>query len=133
MSPTNRLRQHPEDRLASPVQVVDLAAVTARLRAEPHASVAGHRQIAIVRHGPMTIILFAFEANGILKEHRAEGAMTIQVLAGRLQIVVDEEAREVGPGELMAMAPGVPHSIRALEASDMLLTIHHLPLDEAAT
>jgi quercetin dioxygenase-like cupin family protein len=81
----------------------------------------------------MTIILFAFEANGILKEHRAEGAMTIQVLAGRLQIVVDEEAREVGPGELMAMAPGVPHSIRALEASDMLLTIHHLPLDEAAT
>lgn len=126
-----RLRPHPEDRLASPVQVVDLAAAAAELRAEPHAAVSGHRQIAVVRHGPVTIIQFAFNEGGLLKEHRAEGVVTIQVLSGRLQVVVEEESRQVGPEELMALAPGVPHSVLALEASDLLLTVHRIPANGA--
>jgi quercetin dioxygenase-like cupin family protein len=123
-----RLRTHPEDRLAAPVQVVDLAAAAAELRAEPHPAVSGHRQIAVVRHGPVTIIQFVFDAGSLLKEHSAEGVVTIQVLSGRLQVVADEESREVGPGELMALAPGVPHSVQALVASEMLLTVHRLPI-----
>jgi quercetin dioxygenase-like cupin family protein len=133
MTPSDRLRQHPEDRLASPVQQVDLAAVAARLRAEPHAAVAGHRQIAVVRHGPVTVILFSFEANGLLKEHRAEGEVTIHVLGGRLEVVVDDEGRELGPGQLLALAPGVPHSIRGITPSEMLLTVHRQPLPDEAT
>lgn len=124
-----RLRQHPEDRLASPVQVVDLAAGAAGLKAEAHASVSGHRQIAVVRHGPVTIIQFVFDEGGLLKEHRAEGVVTIHVLSGRLQVVVDEESRAVGAGELMALAPGVPHSLLALAPSEMLLTVHRMPAD----
>ena len=125
-----RLRPHPEDRLAAPVQVVDLAAAAAELRAEAHAPVAGHRQIAVVRHGPVTIIQFVFDEGGLLKQHRAEGVVTIQVLSGRLQVVVDEEAREVGPDELMALAPGVPHSVVALRPTDMLLTVHLVGSDD---
>ena len=124
-----RLRPHPEDRLASPVQVVDLAAAAAELRAEPHAPVAGHRQIAVVRHGPVTIIQFVFDEGGLVKEHSAEGVVTIQVLSGLLQVVVEDEAREVGPDELMALAPGVSYSVLALAPSDMLLTVHRLPED----
>jgi quercetin dioxygenase-like cupin family protein len=124
-----RLRPHPEDRLTSLVQVVDLAAAAAGLRSEPHAPVSGHRQIAVVRHGPVTIIQFVFDTGGLLKEHRAEGVVTIHVLSGRLKIVADEESRDVGQGELMALAPGVPHSVLALAPSEMLLTVHRLPVD----
>lgn len=124
-----RLRPHPEDRLASPVQVVDLASAAAELRAEPHAAVAGHRQIAVVRHGPVTIIQFVFDEGGLLKEHRAEGVVTIHVLSGLLKVVVDDEAREVGDDELMALAPGVLHSVQALEPTDVLLTIHRVPTE----
>jgi len=124
-----RLRPHPEDRLASQVQVVDLVAAAAGLRAELHAPVSGHRQIAVVRHGPVTIIQFVFEPGGLLPEHQAEGVVTIHVLSGRLQVVVDDEARTVGQGELMALAPGVLHSVQALAPSEMLLTVHRLPLD----
>lgn len=124
-----RLRPHPENRLSSLVQVVDLAAAAAGLRAEPHAPVSGHRQIAVVRHGPVTIIQFVFEEGGLLKEHRAEGVVTIHVLSGRLQVVVEEEAQVVGQGELLALAPGVPHSVLALSPSDMLLTVHRLPVE----
>ncbi len=55
------------------------------LGAEPHASVSGHRQIAVVRHGPVTIIQFVFEEGGLVREHRAEGVVTIHVLNGRLR------------------------------------------------
>ncbi len=125
-----RLRPHPEDRLAAPVQVVDLAGAAAHLRAEPHAAVSGHRQITVVRHGPMTIILLVFDTGGFLQEHRAEGVVTIQVRTGRLKVVVDEEAREAGGGELVALAPGVPLSLQALAPSEVLLTVHQMPADE---
>ncbi len=126
-----RLRPHPEDRLAAPVQVVDLAAAAAELRAEPHAAVAGHRQIAVVRHGPVTIIQFVFDEGGLLKQHRADGVVTIHVLEGRLKVIVEDDAREIGRDELMALAPGVLHSVVALRPTDMLLTVHRVSDDTA--
>ncbi len=127
MNSPDRLRPHPDDRLAPPVQMFDLAAVAGRLRAEPHPAVAGHRQLAIVRHGPVTVILFTFEVNGQMKEHGAEGAVTIQVLAGRMQVVVQDEPHDLRAGQLLALAPGLLHSLSALEPSEMLLTVHLLP------
>jgi quercetin dioxygenase-like cupin family protein len=132
MSPADRLREHPENRLASPVQTVDLVAAAARLRSEAHAAVSGHRQITLVRHGPVTVMLFLFEPQGLLKEHRAEGDVIIHVLSGQLQVTADEEARELGAGALLALAPGVPHSVRALLATEMLLSIHRRPMDPDA-
>lgn len=129
MSPNERLREHPEGRLAAPVQLVTLAAAAARLRAEPHPSVTGHRQITIVRHGPVTLVLFVFDTDGLLKEHRAEGIVTIHVLDGRLQVMADGETHELEAGALLALAPGIPHAVRAATASEMLLTVHRLPTD----
>jgi quercetin dioxygenase-like cupin family protein len=124
MDSIDRLRQHPKERLAAPVQHIDLASVASDLRAEPHAPVSGHRQIAVVREGPVTVIFFLFDAGGHLKEHRTEGEVTIHVLAGRLEIGVDDERHELTAGQLLALAPGVAHSVRALTESQMLLTVH---------
>lgn len=124
MSPTDRLRQHPEDRLGSPVQSADLSAAAALLRAEAHAPIAGHRQIALFRHGPVTLLLFLFDANGILKEHRAEGVVTIHVLSGHLEVTAEGEARRLVAGQLISLAPGILHTVRSLAPSEMLLTIH---------
>jgi quercetin dioxygenase-like cupin family protein len=124
MSPSRRLRPHPQDRLAATVQVVDLTAAAMQLAAEPHDSVAGHRQIAVVRSGPVTVLLFVFQPDGLLKEHQAEGVVTIHGLAGRLAVTADDRVVELAPGHLLAMAPGVRHTVRALEASRMLVTVH---------
>ncbi len=132
MSTEDRLRPHPRERLASPVQRIDLAEATARLRAETHASVSGHRQVALVRHGPVSLILFAFEPDGFLKEHQTEGEVTIHVLSGTLEVTHGAEATKVGPGVLVSLAPGQPHAVRALEASSMLLTICKAPSEPAA-
>lgn len=123
MSTDDRLRTHPRDRLAARVQHIALHEAAAQLRAEPHASVVGHRQVALVKRGPFTLILFLFEPDGLLKEHRAEGEVSIQVLTGRLEVTVASAVYQLGAGELISLAPGQPHSVRGIEASEMLLTV----------
>lgn len=126
MSPSERLRTHPEERLSAPVQLIDLAGTAAALRAEPHPAVAGHRQIAVYRHGPVTLVSVVFEAHGIMKEHQAEGVVTIHALSGHLSVVVEDEAYDLTAGLLLAVAPNISHTVRALAPSEMLLTVHKI-------
>jgi quercetin dioxygenase-like cupin family protein len=124
MPTSPRLRQHPQDRLSASAQVVDLATAATQLAAEPHDAIAGHRQIAVFRHGPVTALLFVFEPEGLLKEHQTDGVVTIHSLAGRLVVTAEDNEMELAAGQLLALAPGVPHTVRALVASCMLLTVH---------
>ena len=127
MSSPDRLRPHPTDRFAPSTQFLDLPKAADELRAEPHEAVEGHRQIALYRHGPVTVVLFTFEEGGSLPEHNADGVVTIHVLEGRLAVEAAGRVHDAGPGGIVALDPGVLHSVRALEASEMLLTVHRLP------
>jgi quercetin dioxygenase-like cupin family protein len=123
MKDAERLRPHPEERLASPVEFIDLKARAALLRAEAHPPVSGHRQIAVFRNGAVTLVMFAMEPGGLLKEHRADGVVTIHALAGRIEVIASGETHLLLPGQLLALAPGVPHSVSADISSEMLLTV----------
>lgn len=123
MKGSERLRPHPDERLASPVEFIDLGARAGQLRAEDHAPVSGHRQIAIFRNGPVTLLMFAFEAGGLLREHRAEGVVTIQALTGKIEVTASGAIHILQPGQLLALAPGVFHTVAAPVPSEMLLTV----------
>lgn len=124
MPTSDRLRPHPEERLAAPVQLVDLTETAAALRNEAHDSVAGHRQIAVYRHGPVTLVSFVFEPEGILKEHSTDGVVTILALSGHIRVIAEEQAYDLTAGRLLALDPNVPHTVMAVKASEMLLTVH---------
>lgn len=119
----SRLRKHPKGRLGDAVRKIDLVEAAASLRAEPHAPVGGHRQIVLVRRGPVSLILFAFEPHGLLKEHRADGEVVIQTLTGRLEVTAGGDVIALEAGQALSLAPGQAHSVGAAEASDMLLTV----------
>lgn len=123
MPSTERLREHPHQRLSLPSQLIDLDLSAAQLAAEAHAPVEGHRQATIFRHGPVTAVLFLFEPGGVLKEHQTDGVVTIHVLAGRLEVTVDGLPHQLATGQLLALAPKVAHTVTAAVASRMLLTI----------
>jgi len=124
MTNVNRLRPHPHERLSSPAQQVDLAEAANLLRSEQHAAVSGHRQVTVLRDGPVTVVLFVFEAGGTVRQHQAPGVVTIHVLAGRLDVALPDATHGVMGGQILSLAPGVPHSIRAIDASEMLLTVY---------
>ncbi len=130
MSP-DRLRTPPDERLAAPVQLVDLPATSAALQAEPHAAVAGHRQIAVYRRGPVTLVSFLFETGGSMHEHQTDGVVTIDVRSGHLAVIANGMSYELMAGQLLALAPNVSHTVEARAPSEMLLTVHRTPADRS--
>jgi quercetin dioxygenase-like cupin family protein len=121
---TDRLRTPPAERFAGPKHLFSLPAALEQLRAEDHPARDGHRQVTIFQRAPVTQVLFSFEPEGRFQEHSAPGLVTIHALEGRLVVSAEGEANELGPGSVLILDPEVPHDVRALEPSAMLLTVH---------
>ena len=125
MSDSTRLRPHPQDRFAPVAQSFDLADAAARLRAEPHDPVEGHRQVALYRHGPVTVLLFIMNAGATL-EYEAPGLVTIHVLKGDLGVTVQNERHALTAGQLLTIDRGIAHTVRAAGSAELLVTVHKL-------
>lgn len=119
-----RRRPHPSDRFAGAEHLLDLPAVLRALRDEPRSGTNGHQQIALLHHGPVRLVLFAFEPGGRMPEHRAPGWVTIHVLRGALRVRTPNARHELGEGQILSLAPDVPHDVEAAEAADMLLGVY---------
>jgi quercetin dioxygenase-like cupin family protein len=118
-----RLRPAPVERFAGKAHAFDLAGMLTKLRAEDHPSKNGHRQITILHRAPAAYVLFAFEQGGKLERHQAQGEVTIHVLEGRLMVAADGRDHDLRAGHVLMLGAGVPHDVRASEASAMLLTV----------
>jgi quercetin dioxygenase-like cupin family protein len=123
----DRLRTHPGQRFLAGHRKIDLEQATAGLRAEGRVGGGGHRQTTLYKHGGATVALFLFDAGGRLAEHHTAGTVTIHALDGRLRVAAGGETHELTAGQLVALAPGVPHDVAAAEPSRMLLTVHLEP------
>ena len=124
----DRRREHPDVRFAAERHEFDLRAVARELAAEQATAVRGHRQQTLYRHGRHTVALFAFDPGGSMPPHTAAGAVTINVLQGRLRVRTRGGEHDLPAGNLLVLAPGVQHDVSAAEEpSVMLLQVH---LDE---
>jgi quercetin dioxygenase-like cupin family protein len=123
-APEERLRPRPADRFAGTEHAIDLPAALRALRAESRPVANGHRQITLVHHGPVRLVLFAFHAGGRIPQHRAPGWVTIHVLRGTLRVKTPDTQHELGEGHILALAPDVAHDVDAAGEADMLLGIY---------
>ena len=118
-----RLRPRPAERFAGDEHVLDLASTLRALRLEPKAGANGHRQIAMMHHGPVRLVLFAFDAGGNIPQHSAPGWVTIHVLRGVINVRTADAYHVLGEGRLLSLAPGLMHDVEAAVDADMLLGI----------
>ena len=58
-----------------------------------------------------------------LEEHQTSGPISVQVLEGTVHLRVAESNVELGPGELLMVESGIPHSVDAVEDAAFLVTI----------
>jgi quercetin dioxygenase-like cupin family protein len=123
----DRLRRPPAERFAGAVHVYSLRDALAKLRAEDHPARDGHRQITLLHRPPVTQVLFSFTAGGHIDQHSAGGLVTIHAIEGRLRVAAGGADHELEAGRMIVLDPDVPHDVRAVEASAMLLTVHLNP------
>ncbi|MGW0081089.1 cupin domain-containing protein [Streptomyces sp. NPDC003393] len=77
----------------------------------------------LYRDDRLRVVGFAFAAGQELTEHTSARPVVIQVVRGRLELVLGEEKTEARPGSWIHLPARLPHSVRAAEPSVMLLTV----------
>jgi quercetin dioxygenase-like cupin family protein len=63
------------------------------------------------------------DAGARLKDHHADGSVTIQVLEGRIRVQLQTGPQDIHPGQVFAVLPSVHHEVQATEPSTFLLTL----------
>jgi quercetin dioxygenase-like cupin family protein len=101
----------------------DLAAAVEEILAAARTSPAKHAARTLVKEGPLRLVLLGFQAGAALKEHHADGPVTIQVLAGDVKIDAAGSERQFGTGGLLVLDANVRHSVTAVSDAVILLTV----------
>lgn len=55
--------------------------------------------------------------------HQVAGEMTVQCLEGRVELVMEGAAQSMRAGDLICLAGGEPHGLKAMEDSAVLITM----------
>lgn len=77
----------------------------------------------LLKDDALSVTLITLVANGQIKEHRAPGPITVQVLSGSLTFAVGEASHEMNEGDLLFLKAGLAHSVATTEGATFLLTL----------
>ena len=77
----------------------------------------------LLKADDMRLVFIAMETGAKLKEHHADGSVSIHALEGKLCVHVHAQAHDLHAGQILALAPGIKHDVEAREDSAFLLTI----------
>jgi quercetin dioxygenase-like cupin family protein len=100
-----------------------LAPIIEHMRTDHPLEHFGRNTRTIHREPGLSVLLVVMQSGAFLNEHKAPGALTVQVLEGRIAFFSEGQQVEAGPFELITLAAHAPHKLEALEASALLLTI----------
>ncbi|HXH62843.1 MAG TPA: hypothetical protein VNG95_01600 [Gemmatimonadales bacterium] len=93
------------------------------LREFAKAAKSGHAAKTLIKQGPLRITLISLTRGSVLPSHQVAGPVSIQVLRGSLEIVAGKKKVEVAEGSLLALAPNLAHTAKALRDCTMLITV----------
>lgn len=77
----------------------------------------------LVKNRGLRVTLIRVDAGGEIREHQADGPITVQVLDGALQFKTPEQSYDLEAGDLLALDSGIRHSVASADGATFLLTI----------
>jgi quercetin dioxygenase-like cupin family protein len=77
----------------------------------------------LVKNSALRVTLINVEAGGEIREHQADGPITVHVLNGELQFKTAAQSYDLKAGELLALDGGIRHSVASASGATFLLTI----------
>jgi quercetin dioxygenase-like cupin family protein len=109
--------------LMAPVLSFDLAAEADELAREPGWTQYGHNARTLIKHSEFRLVLIVMAAGERIEEQTAQERICIQTLSGRLVILAEDQAHELGPCALMAVDRGRCFEVEAKERCSLLLWV----------
>ena len=84
----------------------------------------GRSSKTLAKYPDFRIVLILMKSGSRMRQHRAKGRISIQMLKGQVRIHLDALREvEVSTGQLLVFDCGVLHDVEALEESALLLTL----------
>jgi quercetin dioxygenase-like cupin family protein len=83
----------------------------------------GHTARLLFKKADFRVVLISMEKGSVLKEHHADGTISVQVLKGAIRFTSQGETHNVQTNSLAALGASIKHEVEALEESAFLLTI----------
>lgn len=83
----------------------------------------GHFAKTLFKKPDFRIVLISMDKGSILKEHHADGTISVQVLKGSIRFNAQGDDHGLQVNGLLTLGPSIKHKIEALEESAFLLTI----------
>jgi quercetin dioxygenase-like cupin family protein len=80
----------------------------------------------------LRIVLISMQNTAQMKEHHADGTLSIQVLKGQLRVSVNGKPHDLPAGALFTLGPSIRHDVEAKGDSAFLLTISWPTAEELA-
>lgn len=77
----------------------------------------------LAREGGVSLLVMAMDAGDELNEHKAKGAVAVQLLRGHVLLTAAGEEFDLREGQLVFLQPSVSHSVRAEMQSVLVLTV----------
>ena len=115
--------KRPEHSLSEPILTFDLTEQVRSLTLEKQWKTEGHDAITLVKSPSLRIVLMILQAGAALPEHSTSGTISVQVLSGSVDFIVEDKATHLKAASLLSLASGIPHSVHAIEESVVLLTV----------
>ncbi len=83
----------------------------------------GHYAKTLFKKSDLRIVLISMEKAARIKDHHADGTISVQVLNGAIRFTVQGNAHDLSPGNVLALGASIKHQVEALEDSAFLLTV----------
>ncbi len=83
----------------------------------------GHTARTLFKKSDFRLVLISMEKGSVLKEHHADGTISVQVLKGSIRFTAQGETHTLQANSMAALGASIKHEVEALEESAFLLTI----------
>jgi quercetin dioxygenase-like cupin family protein len=84
---------------------------------------AGHFAKTLFKKSDFRMVLIMMERGAILKEHHADGTISVQVLRGSIDFRVQGETHSLQGNSVLTLGASIKHELEAREESAILLTM----------
>ncbi|MGE5498490.1 MAG: cupin domain-containing protein [Syntrophothermus sp.] len=94
-----------------------------KLRSEPGWEKKDRHSITLQKDENLRVVLMALHKGTIWKDHKADGAISVLVISGKIIFSVGDEKTTLEKNGLVVLDKPIIHRVEALEETNLLLTV----------
>ena len=83
----------------------------------------GHYAKTLYKKSDFRAVLITMEKSSKIKEHHADGTISVQVLKGQIRFTAQGKTHDLATGNLFTLGASIKHEVEATQDSAFLLTV----------